>query len=186
MHVPSRHTVKCIQTFMRVYHTFPLALWVGRTSLRPQCPRLSSRVAIMPVASPFSQVTSARHQKRRLGDVEVVEERYEAQLQPHGSILLMLAGGVTGPPVEPDYKADALCMPWRMRSMQVSRGNMAYLLPNLDSPLSWADVVPWVNKLSEPTSRGTGGGGISPGENFAGKISPLRKVAKFSPGEILA
>ena len=34
--------------------------------------------------------------------------------------------------------------------------------------------------------RDTGGGGISPGENFAGKISPLRKVAKFSPGEILA
>ena len=31
-----------------------------------------------------------------------------------------------------------------------------------------------------------GGGEISPGENFAGKISPLRKVAKFSPGEILA
>ena len=31
-----------------------------------------------------------------------------------------------------------------------------------------------------------GGGGISLGENFAGKISPLRKVAKFSPGEILA
>ena len=31
-----------------------------------------------------------------------------------------------------------------------------------------------------------GGGGISPGENFVGKISPLRKVAKFSPGETLA
>ena len=31
-----------------------------------------------------------------------------------------------------------------------------------------------------------GGGGISPGENFPGKISPLRKVAKFSPGEIFA
>ena len=31
-----------------------------------------------------------------------------------------------------------------------------------------------------------GGGEISPGENFVGKISPLRKVAKFSPGEILA
>ena len=27
-------------------------------------------------------------------------------------------------------------------------------------------------------------GGISGGENFAGKISPLRNVAKFSPGEI--
>ena len=30
------------------------------------------------------------------------------------------------------------------------------------------------------------GGGGSPGERFAGRISPLRKVAKFSPGEILA
>ena len=30
----------------------------------------------------------------------------------------------------------------------------------------------------------TGGGKILPGENFAGKISPLRTVAKFSPGEI--
>ena len=28
------------------------------------------------------------------------------------------------------------------------------------------------------------GGGISPGENFVGKISPLRKVAKFPPGEL--
>ena len=36
------------------------------------------------------------------------------------------------------------------------------------------------------TLNSTGGGEISPGENFAGKISPLRKVAKFSPGEILA
>ena len=36
------------------------------------------------------------------------------------------------------------------------------------------------------TKKRTGGGGISPGENFAGKISPSRKVAKFSPGEILA
>ena len=35
-------------------------------------------------------------------------ERYEAQLQLDGSILLVLAGGVTGLPVEPDYKSDAL------------------------------------------------------------------------------
>ena len=37
-----------------------------------------------------------------------------------------------------------------------------------------------------PPSGVQGGGKISPGENFVGKISPLRKVAKFSPGEILA
>ena len=66
----------------------------------------------------------------------------------------MLAGGVTGPPVEPDYKSDALRILWRMRSMQVSRRDMAYLLRDLDSPLSWADVVPWINKLSEPSSGG--------------------------------
>ena len=30
------------------------------------------------------------------------------------------------------------------------------------------------------------GGGDSGGENFVGKISPLRKVAKFPPGEIFA
>ena len=35
--------------------------------------------------------------------------------------------------------------------------------------------------LRLPLSRTGGGGGISGGENFAGKISPLRKVAKFSP-----
>ena len=113
----------------------------------------------MPVAGPFSQVTSARHRKRRLGDLEAVvatslAECYEAQLQPDGSILLVFAGGVTGPPVEPDYKSDALRILWRMHSMQVPRRDMAYLLPDLDSPLSWADVVPWLNKLSEPTSRG--------------------------------
>ena len=34
--------------------------------------------------------------------------------------------------------------------------------------------------------QGRGGGGGSPGENFAGKISLPRKVAKFSPTEILA
>ena len=32
-------------------------------------------------------------------------------------------------------------------------------------------------------NRCTGGGKILPGENFAGKLSPLRTVAKFSPGE---
>ena len=47
----------------------------------------------------------------------------------------------------------------------------------------------WKNDPSPvvvPKRMNTGGGETSPGENFAGKISPLRKVAKFSPGEILA
>ena len=70
----------------------------------PQWPCLSYSVAIMPVDGPFSQVTLARHKKRRLGDLEAVvaaslAERYEAQLQTDGSILLVLAGGVTRPPV---------------------------------------------------------------------------------------
>ena len=47
-----------------------------------------------------------------------------------------------------------------------------------------------VDPFFKPSSRCDvgvqGGGGGSPGENFAGKISPLRKVAKFAPGEILA
>ena len=43
-----------------------------------------------------------------------------------------------------------------------------------------------LSDVDVPVECSTGGGGISPGENFAGKISPLRKVAKFSPGEILA
>ena len=70
-------------------------------------------------------------------------ERYEAQLQLDGSILLVLAGGVTRLPVEPGYKSD-----------EVSRRDLAYLLLDLDSPLSWADVVPWLNKLSDPSSCG--------------------------------
>ena len=40
--------------------------------------------------------------------------------------------------------------------------------------------------LYRPKDTYKGGGGGSPGENFAGKILPLRKLAKFSPGEILA
>ena len=62
----------------------------------------------MPVGGPFAHVTSALHQQPEIGDLEAVvaaslAERYEAQLQPYNSILLVLAGGVTGPPVEPDY-----------------------------------------------------------------------------------
>ena len=48
-------------------------------------------------------------------------EPYEAQLQPDGSILMVLAGGVTRPLVEADYKSNALHILWWMRSMQVSR-----------------------------------------------------------------
>ena len=36
----------------------------------------------------------------------------------------------------------------------VSYRDMAYLVPDLENALSWADVVPWLNKLSELASRG--------------------------------
>ena len=101
----------------------------------------------MQFAGLFSQVTSTGHLKWRLGDLDVVvaallAERFEAQLQPDGSMLLLLTSGVT------------LRLLWRMRSMEVSRRDMAYLLLDLDRPLSWADVLPWLPKLSEPSSRG--------------------------------
>ena len=66
--------------------------------------------------------------------------RYEAQLQSDGSILLVLAGALTGLPVESDCKSDALRIPWLMPRMQVPHRELAYLLPDLDSPLSWANV----------------------------------------------
>ena len=107
----------------------------------------------MPVASPFSQVTSARHEKRQVGDLEAMEaaslvERRETHLQPNGGKLPVLDGGVTGRLMEPDYKSAALRILWRMRR------NMAYLLPNLDSHLSWADAELWLKKHSEPSSCG--------------------------------
>jgi hypothetical protein len=40
-----------------------------------------------------------------------------------------------------------------MRSSQMSRRDMAYLLPDLDSTVSWADVAPWLKHLSQPASR---------------------------------
>ena len=53
--------------------------------------------------------------------------------------------------------------------------------------LAVAEVcLPTLFLLLVTEENGIQGGGILPGENFAGKISPLRKVAKFSPGEILA
>ena len=42
-------------------------------------------------------------------------------------------------------------------------------------------VLPEPPRHADPKKILQGGGGISGGENFAGKISPLRKVAKISP-----
>ena len=36
----------------------------------------------------------------------------------------------------------------------MSRRDMAYLRPDLDSTISWADVAPWLKHLSQPASHG--------------------------------
>ena len=64
----------------------------------------------------------------------------------------MWVGGIPlRPHVELDYKSDALPILWRMRSMRVCRRGMAYLLLDLDSPLS---LTNWLKKLSEFASHG--------------------------------
>ena len=63
-------------------------------------------------------MTLLRHHKRRLGDLAAVvaatlAECHAAQLQPDGSIHLVLANPhVSGQPVEPDSKSDALRILW--------------------------------------------------------------------------
>ena len=44
-------------------------------------------------------------------------------------------------------------MLWRMRSSPMSRRDMAYLLPDLDTNVRWADVAPWLKHLSQPASQ---------------------------------
>ena len=41
-----------------------------------------------------------------------------------------------------------------MRSMQISRRDTLFPLPDLDNALSWTDVESWLNKLSELTDGG--------------------------------
>ena len=60
-------------------------------------------------------------------------EQYQAELQPDGSIVLLLEDYSRATDANPDNKAEALCVLWRMRSSQMSRRNMAYLLPDMDS-----------------------------------------------------
>ena len=75
-------------------------------------------------------------------------------MQPNGSILLVLQrSNAHRDDIIPDYKSEALCVLWRMCSMQISRRDMIYLLPDLDCSVSWADVAPWLTRLSEPASR---------------------------------
>ena len=63
-------------------------------------------------------------------------EQYRAELQPDGSILLVPHDYNRPPDTNPDNKSEALHVLWRMRSSQMSRRDMAYLLPNLDNTVS--------------------------------------------------
>ena len=47
-------------------------------------------------------------------------------------------------------------MLWRMRSSQMSRRNMAYLLPDVDNTVRRADVAPWLKHLSQPANQRVG------------------------------
>ena len=113
----------------------------------------------MPEKGPFSLVTSDRHITRRVGYLEAVvtahlREPYRAEVQPDGSILLVVErSNAHRDDIIPDYKSEALRVLWRMRSMQISRRDMIYLLPDLDCSVSYADVAPWMTRLSEPASK---------------------------------
>ena len=75
------------------------------------------------------------------------------QLQPDGNILLVPEDYSRPTDTNRDIKSEALHVLWRMRSSQISPRDMAYLLPDLDSSVSWADVAPWLKHLSQPASK---------------------------------
>ena len=97
----------------------------------------------MPEKGPFSLVTSDRHITHRVDDLEAVvtaelRERYRAEVQPDGSILLVLERSTAHrDDIIPKYKSEALCVLWRMCNMQISRRDMIYLLPAVDCSVSW-------------------------------------------------
>ena len=73
-------------------------------------------------------------------------------MQPNGRILLVLERpNANRDDIIPDYKSAALRVLWRMRNTQLSCRDMIYLLPDLDSSVSRADVV--LTRLSEPASK---------------------------------
>ena len=79
-------------------------------------------------------------------------EEYRAELQPDGSILLVPEHYSRPTDTHPD-KWEALRVLWQMCSSQMSLSDMAYLLPNLDNTVSWADVAPWLKRLSQPAGQ---------------------------------
>ena len=78
---------------------------------------------------------------------------YRAELQPGGSIMLVPEDYSRPTETNPDNKSEALRVLWRMRSSQMSRRDMAYVLLDLDSTVSWADVAWWLKYLSQPASQ---------------------------------
>ena len=111
----------------------------------------------MPPKRPFSLLGTQCQRATRLEDLEAVVaaslcEQYRAELQPDGSILLVPGDNNRATDANPDNKSEALRVLWRMRSSQMSRHDMAYLLPDLDNTVSWADVAPWLKHLSQPAS----------------------------------
>ena len=112
----------------------------------------------MPPKRPFSLFGTQRERATRIEHLEAAVaaslcEEYRAELQPDGSILLVPEDYSRPTDTNPDIKLEALRVLWRMRSSEMSRRDMAYLLPNLDSTVSWADVAPWLKHLSQPASR---------------------------------
>ena len=107
----------------------------------------------MPPKRPFSVLGTQRQRATRIEHLEAAVaaslcEEYRAELQPDGSILLVPQDYSRPTDTTPDIKSEALRVLWRMRSSQMSRRDMAYLLPDLDSTVSWADVAPWLKHLS--------------------------------------
>ena len=112
----------------------------------------------MPPKRPFSLLGTQRQRATPLEDLEAVVaaslcEQYRAELQPDGSILLVPKDSSRPTETNPDNKSEALRVLWRMRSSQMSRRDMAHMLPDVDSTVSWADVAPWLKHFSQPASQ---------------------------------
>ena len=119
------------------------------------CPHNTPHWAIFPSDLSPSLEATARCPR---GGGRTPAERYEAHLQPDGAILVVLANTqLCGLPLERDNKSYALAYYGRcVVCMHILHRDMPYLLLDLNSVLSWADVVPWPNKLSAPAKRGGG------------------------------
>ena len=78
---------------------------------------------------------------------------YRAELQTDGSIWVVPEDYNKPMDTRTNIKSEALRVPWCRRSSPMSRREVAYLLPDLDSIGRWADLAPWLKHLSQPTSQ---------------------------------